>query len=251
MRVSSPDPVARASREPYGVLLGSLIGVAATVVVVGDGPRGALVVSAAFTLVLVSAVAAFSPRRADARWAFALALPALVGTWASSLSQHSVLEVVDPFLMAAFFAFATYKLYLAVFHTDSVSQEKLYGASAVFLLIGTTYASLYWGLVVVDPDAFRYAEATTPNRAVLAYYSFVTLTTLGFGDIVPVSRAARLLTVSEAVIGVLYVAITIARLATRVPHTTPDGAPTRGQETTPSQAAGHERADAPAPERLR
>ena len=83
---------------------------------------------------------------------------------------------------------------------------------AVYLLLGLTWANAYAFLHQLHPDAF----AGTLGEALISqtwiYYSFVTLTTVGYGDITPVHPVARSLAIGEALTGQLYLAITLARL---------------------------------------
>jgi len=94
-----------------------------------------------------------------------------------------------------------------------VDANRIAGAVSVYLLLGLNWAFVYMFLRLADPGAFTglQAEASEPFLHLL-YYSFVTLTTLGYGDISPVSPVARSLAYLEAVSGVMYVAILVASL---------------------------------------
>jgi voltage-gated potassium channel Kch len=99
-----------------------------------------------------------------------------------------------------------------VYRSGPVTHHRILGAVAVYLLLGLVWANAYALLQNLRPDAF----AGTLNEAFISqtwiYYSFVTLTTMGYGDITPVHPAARSLAIAEAVTGQLYIAITLARL---------------------------------------
>jgi len=99
-----------------------------------------------------------------------------------------------------------------VFRRGAVNQHRILGAVAVYLLIGLAWASAYELLHFVRPGAFGSALAAEPAPQTWIYYSFVTLTTMGYGDITPVHPVARSLAIAEALIGQLYLAITLARL---------------------------------------
>jgi hypothetical protein len=93
--------------------------------------------------------------------------------------------------------------------------HRVQGAVAAYLLLGLAWSFAYELAMLGSADAVHFADATGfPAAQVprLVYFSFVTLTTLGYGDIVPVSPAARSLAVTEALIGQLFPAILIARL---------------------------------------
>ena len=112
---------------------------------------------------------------------------------------------------------STWLILVDVLGPGRISWNKIMGAISVYLLIGFSFAFLYAVLDRFQPDAFpvRFDIAETgpgdPETPFL-YYSFVTLTTLGFGDILPSTGAARTLSWMEAVIGQLYLTILVARL---------------------------------------
>jgi hypothetical protein len=97
-----------------------------------------------------------------------------------------------------------------------ISAEQIYAALSAYLLAGLFFGVLHWAIAVAWPGSFGEAGAPgTPAGFPLStaiYYSFVTLATLGYGDVVPKTEVARGLAVIEAVGGQLYIAVTIARL---------------------------------------
>ena len=99
--------------------------------------------------------------------------------------------------------------------SDRVSGDTLRGAVCVYVLLGVAWAVAYRFVGFLEPDAFNIAGHFVDQGRSLAlhiYFSFVTLTTLGYGDISPISPIARTLALLEAAAGQIYVAITIARL---------------------------------------
>lgn len=119
-------------------------------------------------------------------------------------------------LMIIFLAYIIYLIGRDVFRAKQVTTDQILGGISVYLLLGLSWAIAYFSVVLVAPDAIAFATSLDelPGRrlAVLIYYSFVTLTTLGFGDILPISNLARTLTWAEAVTGQLYIAVTMAKL---------------------------------------
>lgn len=93
-----------------------------------------------------------------------------------------------------------------------VTSRTLSGAVAVYLLAALAFASLFSALEALDPGAFSSDEAGTLRFPALLYFSLVTLTTVGYGDIEPVTGAARALATLEAVVGSVYLVIIVARL---------------------------------------
>ena len=93
--------------------------------------------------------------------------------------------------------------------------DTLSGAVSVYLLIGIVFAQLYDLVETLQPGSFSAAflePEASPGWTFLLFYSFMTLTTVGYGDITPATDATRSLAILEGTIGVLYVAILIARL---------------------------------------
>lgn len=110
-----------------------------------------------------------------------------------------------------------------------VNLHRIQGAIAAYLLLGIIWAYAYSLLAQLRPGAFSGAVATIDGPRGWLYYSFVTLTTMGYGDVLPLHPVARSLAILEAVVGPLYLAILVARLVGMA--VTPPGA--RGQGLTP------------------
>jgi ion channel len=102
-----------------------------------------------------------------------------------------------------------------VFREGPITIPRIQGAVAVYLLLGALWGGIYETINDFAPGAFRFADPPQSPRELttsLAYYSFVTLTTMGYGDITPVHPAARSAAMVEALVGQLFPAILIARL---------------------------------------
>jgi len=91
-----------------------------------------------------------------------------------------------------------------------VDSERIIAALDTYMLAGLLFGVAYWLLDATWPGSLAGGRADGPGRAI--YFSFVTITTLGYGDIVPVSEPARGLAIVEAVSGQLYLAVLVARL---------------------------------------
>jgi voltage-gated potassium channel len=96
------------------------------------------------------------------------------------------------------------------FRARSINREHVYAALSAYLLAGVFFGSFYWVLDQIHPGSFTVSGEFSPNSAI--YFSFVTLATLGYGDIVPRSDVARGLAIVEGVGGQLFLAVLIARL---------------------------------------
>lgn len=127
-------------------------------------------------------------------------------------------ETGHPLLEASFFLFFTFitvSIFVEVMRTRDIMADTVSGAVSVYLLIGISFGQLYDLLETLQPNSFAASfleEGQTLGWSHLIFYSFMTLTTVGYGDISPASHGARSLAILEGTIGVLYVAILIARL---------------------------------------
>jgi ion channel len=154
------------------------------------GVAGLRVHSAVRALLLLVAVAAMVVRWSSGHTAMAVALSTLV-----SLGLLAVVVVTK------------------AFRAGPVTIHRIQGAVAAYLLFGLTWAAAYQLIAALVPGAFTSAQAlSAADHRVWTYFSFVTLTTVGYGDVTPVHQAARSLALLEALTGQLYPAILLARL---------------------------------------
>jgi len=110
-----------------------------------------------------------------------------------------------------------------VFREGRVSSARVQGAVAAYLLLGLAWAHAYRVVTYLRPGSFHISFGRSSSLVEWYYFSFATLTTLGYGDIVPVSTSARSLAISESLCGQLYLTILIAHLvAMRVSTLQPD-----------------------------
>jgi hypothetical protein len=127
-------------------------------------------------------------------------------------------ETGNPWVEASFFlffAFITVSIFIEIMRTSDFMGDTLSGAVSVYLLIGIAFAQLYDLVETLRPGSFSAGflePEDSPGWTLLLFYSFMTLTTVGYGDITPATDATRSLAILEGTIGVLYVAILIARL---------------------------------------
>jgi len=164
----------------------------------------------------ISGVYAVSERRWQWIAALALAVPAGVLNTLVAFQPDSGLMVLTLILTILFLVFTLVSLLRAVVRSERVTGDTIYGAISVYLLMALTWAAAYFLLVTLQPDALAMNAAHHPNHTIdwsdCVFYSFVTLTSLGYGDILPMTQQARSLSMLEAVSGIMYVAILIARL---------------------------------------
>jgi hypothetical protein len=176
--------------------------------------RGRLVLNAVNMFLLIATVAAVGRTTLSFAIAMLLAVPAVgfqyLGLWHDS---DSALANSWMFCAALYFITTAYLLRY-VFQPRIMTQDKLFGAAAAYLMLGVLWAYLYAIVGFFYPES--YMVVGQPDRLVYAdalYLSITVLTSTGFGDVTPLTRAARGVCMIEQITGGLFVAILIARLA--------------------------------------
>jgi hypothetical protein len=144
-----------------------------------------------------------------------LALGNVIFVVAGNTFPSRTLTAIRWAFLAAFFALAAAGLFSHLRNSRSVARAQLYTAVNIYLLLGLLWATLYLAIDAFSPGSIRIESHAADRQTELLYFSLVTLSTIGYGDIVPVSGEARILAALEGVTGVLYIAITVALLVGR------------------------------------
>lgn len=177
---------------------------------------GDIIVSILLSLVLISAVLAVSNRRSTLVVAVVLAIPAIAGRWINHFRPDLVPPAVFLLSGLVLVAFVVINLLRFVLRAPSVNGEVLCASISAYLMLGLMWTIAYWLVAKVTPNAFAFNTGTGTREGMdgfnAFYFSFITLSTVGYGDITPVSRIARWLAATEAMTGLLYVTVLIARL---------------------------------------
>jgi hypothetical protein len=178
------------------------------------GPIGAIVLSIIFSFVLISGILTVSNNRRLLMIGLIPLTISLVARWIAYFNGSQDLQAVSAIFGTLTLAYVTILVFSALLKSKEVTSTIIWQAISVYLLIGLTWASLYLFLDLTTPGSFL--DNSNPGAELsypmITYYSFVTLATLGYGDIVPMTSAARGLAVLEVLTGVLYMAILISRL---------------------------------------
>lgn len=139
-----------------------------------------------------------------------LGLPWFLSEWIFTKSPETI------FASVLFFFFITATLVEHILRSEEVNTDTLYGAVCVFLLLGLLWASIYGFMEYISPGIiFVKNNADTVNHLTsneIIYYSYTTLTTLGYGDITSLTPKGRIISVLEAIVGQLFLAFLVARL---------------------------------------
>jgi hypothetical protein len=175
-----------------------------------------LVFRALTALVTLFSIYAVSYRSTFVVVILLLAMPALLQHSRLEAMHAGVFSICASALTMVFDAVIIIIIFRKVFRKETATSETILGALCVYLLIGFGFTNVYMLVSALQPHAFYLDPLSNlhaiPDRIDLLYYSFGTMTTLGAAGITPGSAQARSLTVIEAVIGVLYLAVLVARL---------------------------------------
>lgn len=181
------------------------------------GVAGAHHIGILFGLILVGGVFVVSRSRV-AVIAMLLAIALVLAATVLRLRQPSLFDVfLTTFAWLTGAATLSVVVARAVFAPGETSFHRIIGAILLYLLIGLIFAALYCNIEALAPHAFVGAGPVEDNLEQAAnwtYFSFVTLTSVGYGDIAPIHPIARSLANVEAIIGQLYPATLLARLVT-------------------------------------
>lgn len=195
------------------LLLGTLILLLLVSPLIEDGGSGGLALSGLFSLVVVVGTLAIGRRRRDLLITLVLSVAWLYLTWLHPVWSGSLADELASVILASCIVYMAAVLLVGVVRTEQVTHDVISGAIAVYLLVGIAWAVVYALVEGLNPGSFRLGPAGQGTIwEQLLYFSFTTLSTLGFGDITPVSPIARMWTVFEAIFGTLYLAILVARL---------------------------------------
>lgn len=175
-------------------------------------PRGVLIEAVLLTLVMVFSVRAVSREPRTLILAIILVAPAVVGRWINGIRP----DLLSPtwFLVPAvvFFIFVVANLVSFIVRSPRVDADVICAGVAGFIMLGLVWAPLYLLAAQLNPGAFVIPSGSKFDGFTAFYLSFITLCTVGYGDVTPVSKIARMLAVIEAITGLFYMAILISRL---------------------------------------
>jgi hypothetical protein len=167
-------------------------------------------------MLIISGPMAAGKKRSRRAVTMVLAVAMIGLGYLSTMNQGDYLEFTANMVAALFFMDLIYLLSRTLLIEQTrVTGETLWGAINIYLLFGMMFAFLYSAVLTLQPGAFAGGILENDSQDItqsMVYYSFVTMTTLGYGDITPKIHVAAALAYVQALIGQLYVAILIARL---------------------------------------
>jgi hypothetical protein len=215
------SPLARAYRSTIGDLSLTALTALLVVFVFVLAPLAELrivnrhVLEIAFAVILLTGIAARRHQSLVERLFIATAILAISLRVLNLLLPDASIRLVDALVLITPFGLLAAVTLTRTLRPGEITMHRLEGAIAAYMLVGLMFAQAFRLVALGEPGAFMLAGAPADYDAVvprLTYFSFVTLTTLGYGDITPVHPYARTLVMLESLFGVLYPALLIARL---------------------------------------
>ena len=174
---------------------------------------GRLILAALIFVPVLLATIRLSKKRGWVWPSLLLMLASLIVAAVSAAFPTPTLVAMKWALLTVFFGLTVFGLFAYLKNARSVTNAHLYTAISIYLLLGMQWFALYSALDVFYPGSILPNNATiTDRQSELLYFSLVTLSTIGYGDVVPRLGEVRILAALEGITGVLYIAITVALL---------------------------------------
>jgi hypothetical protein len=175
-----------------------------------------LVTDVLMTLILIFGIIAVVEHRRIVIALIVIAVVVIVMRWTEWIVPRGAVPIVrEGSTLVALLVLAT-AVGINVFARRRELTDRIFGAIVLYLLIGLMFAVSYAMIAASVTNAFAGKAMSADNLFEWGYFSLVTMTTVGYGDITPIARAARSLAMLEALVGQLYPAIIIARLVSLV-----------------------------------
>jgi voltage-gated potassium channel len=174
--------------------------------------------SISFTFIFLLSALALSKYRSKI---FNIAVMVIIIEWLTELLNLSILKSVSLLVNIIFFDLIVILFILQIARAKTVTPQVIMESVNGYLMLGMSFSILIALICVIDPNAYNFKHLTEPMNPSISYVSnyiyfgFVTLTTLGYGDVVPITPAARSLAIFTSITGQMYLAIIIAALVSK------------------------------------
>lgn len=185
-------------------------------------PEHILLTEGFFALLMLGGVSLFLQHKPTFILALFLALLILAGNWVANITHKQAIVLTVLTIEFVFFSLILSAMVRFMFNQTSITFDKILSAICAYLVLGMLFALIYTIIVITYPEAFQYTlnqalptGTPFPHPAFFTealYFSYVTLSTLGYGDWVPILGPLKMISALEAIMGQLFIAILIARL---------------------------------------
>ena len=208
----------RSRMGQYEFLFFAMLAVIIVRPVLEDGFIGLLILNGLTSAILISSAYAVSGQRKTLRLSLFLLVPAFIATWSVMFVGTLWPMVVSRALTFTFVTYVMGVMAVDILSEKNVTRDTVFGSACVYMLIGFAFADLYMLFQTVEPQSFGQAiDLAAVGHEVkvsseLSYFSFVTLTTLGYGDMTPKTGMVQGIATLEAMLGQFYLTVLVARL---------------------------------------
>jgi Ion channel len=172
---------------------------------------GSIVLLVLFAFILLFGVYAISYDIRNIAISLMLAVPTFIVVWTETFQSSQPLLIARYILSMLTILFILITILWKILSVEKVSIDEIYGAVCVYILIALVFSQVYSLLYVLSPNSFYFTYGDFSFSSIL-YFSFVALSSVGFGDIVAITPLARAVVTLELIAGVLFIAVLIARL---------------------------------------
>jgi len=185
-----------------------------------DATLGRVTLDVLLTIILLSSLFAVSQKPTLVLAGGIVAVTTILTIWLERITGNPVIGLVSLISGYVFFMYVTMVILWHLFQERRVTIDEIAAAVSTYLLLGLAGSFLYGIIEILHPGSLHFIEgqlptlpeAASPHFSQFIYYSFTTLTTLGYGDIYPATPFARVASYLEAVFGQIYLTILVARL---------------------------------------
>lgn len=164
------------------------------------------------TAILILLIHSLSERRSHLVIATVLALPMLAALWSLYFSENRDLLLIEYVCGIGFFLYAVIRILGYISRQNEVTGNMIAGAAVVYLLMALMWSFIYRALEMARPGSFKMVASDIHELLQFTYFSLVTITTVGYGDITPATSLASAMAVLEAIVGQLFLVVAVAWL---------------------------------------
>lgn len=174
-----------------------------------------IIVSIFFLLALILAAFSISKSRLQLIIMLGLSAGTVLPVWNFVFSDPIIIGTLNNSLWLILIFYIGLIIFQDIINSEEITSNEIFGAISVYFLIGVFFGITFQTLLLFDPNALYFNPTNfkelPPTDGEIIYYSFITLSTVGYGDVSPVAPIARSISMIEAILGVMYVATMIAR----------------------------------------
>ena len=178
-------------------------------------PWASVIAALLYLFAIVTAVYFITRSKVQRVLLIGFAFLAVIPLWQLFLTNRAIYETINNSLWAGLTLYVAVMIFRNINRATQIRTNQIFAVVSVYLLIGVFFGLIYQTVLVFDPGALYFNpvnfRAGVPNEGDIFYYSFITLSTVGYGDVSPVAPVVRSLSTVEAVVGIMYVATMIAR----------------------------------------